>query len=194
MNLPKTAWLCLLALALPAQAVEFNRVLPERSRIAFVTTQMGAEVEGRFRKFRADLAFDPARPASARTRIEIDLASVDAGSKAGNDAVKGADWLHVGAHPQARFESTSVRALGRDRYEVLGRMTIRGRSREAKARFTFRQLGSQGLFEGRFNIKRLDYGIGEAVWGDTGVVSDVVRIRFRFVADSGVPPTARRRP
>jgi len=176
MNLPKTAWLCLLALAQPAQAVEFNRVLPERSRIAFVTTQMGAEVEGRFRKFRADLA------------------SVDAGSKAGNDAVKGADWLHVGAHPQARFESTSVRALGRDRYEVLGRMTIRGRSREAKARFTFRQLGSQGLFEGRFNIKRLDYGIGEAVWGDTGVVSDVVRIRFRFVADSGVPPTARRRP
>ena len=194
MKLPKNAWLCLLALALPAQAVEFNRVLPERSRIAFVTTQMGTEVAGDFRAFRADLAFDPARPASARTRIEIDLASVDAGSKAGNDAVKGADWLHVAAHPQARFESTSVRALGRGRYEVLGRLTIRGHNREVKARFTFRQLDSQGLFEGRFNIKRLDYGIGQAVWGDTGVVSDVVRIRFRFVADSGVPPTARRRP
>lgn len=159
-------------------------MLPELSRIAFVTTQMEVPVVGALPKFRADVAFDPARPASAHARVEIDLASIDAGSKMGNDEVKGADWLHVAAYPKAYFESTSVRALGGGRYEAHGRLSIRGRSREVKFRFTFERLGSQGIFQGRFYIKRLDYGIGEKVWGDTGVVSDAVRIEFRIVAES----------
>lgn len=178
-------WLVMvMVVGVPAQAEEFNRILPAQSRIAFVSTQMGTEVVGRFQTFRADLAFDPARPAGARVRIEIDTASVDAGSKAGNDAVKGAAWLDVAAYPRAQFESTSVRALGRGRYEALGRMTLHGQSREAKIRFSFRQVDGRGVFAGRFNLRRLNYGIGEAVWGDTGVVSDVVRIEFSLVADS----------
>jgi polyisoprenoid-binding protein YceI len=187
-----TSWLSWLALVLPAQAVEFNRLLPEQSRIAFVSTQMGAEVVGGFSVFRADLAFDPARPAAARALVEIDLASVDAGSNEGNEAVKGADWLRVAAYPRARFESTSVRALGRGRYEARGRLTLRGHSRDVKLRFTFRQLGPHGLFEGRIDLRRLDYGIGQAVWGDTGVVADVVRIQFWLVADSDVASPVRR--
>lgn len=185
MNLSRISCLCLLVLALPAQAVEFNRVLPERSQIAFVTTQMGASVAGEFRNFRVDLAFDPDSPASAHARIEIDLASIDAGSEEGNNDVKGADWLHVAAYPKAHFESTSVRSLGRGRYEVRGRLSIHGRSHEVKSRFTFARLGSEGIFHGRFNIKRLDYGIGQRVWGDTGVVSDAIRIKFRIVVESG---------
>lgn len=182
MKLVVAAWWFWL-LSSSAAALEFDRLVPERSRVDLVSTQMGAEVVGGFRAFRADLAFDPARPTRARVRIEIDLASLDAGSKEGNEAAKGADWLNVAAFPRASFESTSVRALGRGRYEALGRLTLRGREREVKIRFGFRQVEALGVFEGRFDLRRLDYGIGEAVWGDTGVVADVVRIRFRLVAE-----------
>lgn len=185
----KTLWLCMLVFALPAQAVEFNRVSPEQSRVGFIATQMGEEVRGGFRDFRADLTFDPARPEAARARIEIDLASVDIGSQARNAELIGPDWLHVRAHPKASFESTAVRALGRNRFEAQGRMTIRGQTRAVKVRFTCRPLEARGLIEGGVSIKRLDYGIGQAVWGDTGIVSDVVRIQFRLLAES-VPPAA----
>lgn len=189
MKLVVAAWWFWLLSSPPAAALEFDRLLPERSRVELVSTQMGAEVVGGFRAFRADLAFDPARPARARVRIEIDLTSLDAGSKEGNEAAQGADWLNVAAYPWASFESTSVRALGRGRYEALGRLSLRGREREVKIRFGFRQVEALGVFEGRFNLRRLDYGIGEAVWGDTGVVADVVRIRFSLVAER-----SRRRP
>lgn len=182
---PALTWFFLFALALPAQAMEFRRVLSEQSHIGFLTSQMGMEVPGSFRKFHVDLAFDPARPASAQARIEIDMTSVDAGSRQGNDEVKGADWFNIAAFPRARFESSSVHALGKGRYEVRGRLTIRGQSRDVKARFSFRPQAKQALFEGQFSLRRLDFGIGQSVWGDTGVVADVVRIQFRLVADGG---------
>ena len=38
-----------------------------------------------------------------------------------------------------------------------------------------------GVFEGRYVVKRLDYGIGQGVWADVGTVADEVEVRFNFV-------------
>jgi polyisoprenoid-binding protein YceI len=35
--------------------------------------------------------------------------------------------------------------------------------------------------DGSFPLKRLDYGIGSGVWGDTSVVADEVQVRFHLV-------------
>ncbi len=187
----KRAWLalpCILAAAFAAQAAEYTRLLPEHSRIAFVSRQMGVPVEGEFRRYSAELRFDPARPEAARAVIEIDLASVDAGPREVNEELLGRNWFHVRQHPAARFESASVRSLGGGRYEVRGPLTLKGRTREAVAAFSFRPQGRHGVFEGGFALKRLDFGIGEGPWGDTGTVADEVQVRFRFVAEPAGKP------
>jgi len=122
--------LATILLATQAAAVEFNAVQADKSRLGFGYKQMGVAMDGSFRKFSAQLAFDPAKPAAARVAIDVDLASIDTGSSEGDSEVAGKQWFDTKAHPTARFVSSTVKPLGGNRYEVGGTLTIKGRSRE----------------------------------------------------------------
>lgn len=164
-----------------AHAAEFSAVQLDKSAITFVSKQMNVPVEGAFRKFAAQIALDPARPEAGRAQIEIDLASIDAGSAEANEEVKGKSWFNVREFPKAGFVSSSVRALGGGRYETAGKMAIKGRTQELRAPFTLKQEKGVLILDGTFPLKRLDYGIGSGVWSDTSVVADEVQVRFHFV-------------
>lgn len=179
----------LTALAAPALAADYA-VLPQRSQVAFTSKQMGVPVEGQFAKFAATIAFDPAKPEAGRASIDIDLASIDAGSAEANEEVVGKNWLDAKNQTTARFASSAVKTLGDGRFEVRGPLTIKGRTQEVVAPVTYRQDGTHTVFEGAFILKRLDFGIGTGVWGDTDTVADEVRIKFRFVAAPAAPASA----
>lgn len=164
-----------------AQGAEFGVLQADKSSLAFVSRQMNVPVEGAFRKFSAQIVLDPARPEAGRAQIEIDLASIDAGSAEANDEVKGKSWFNVREFPKASFSSTSVRPLGGGRFETSGRMSIKGRTLEVRAPFVLRQEKDVLVVDGSFPLKRLDYGIGSGIWGDTSVVADEVQVRFRFL-------------
>ncbi|MDP1897173.1 MAG: YceI family protein, partial [Sulfurimicrobium sp.] len=100
--------LIFLLLAGAAQAAEFGTLQVEKSAIAFVSRQMNVPVDGVFRKFSALIVLDPARPEAGRAQIDIDLASIDAGSAEANDEVKGKSWFNVREFPKASFSSSSV--------------------------------------------------------------------------------------
>lgn len=164
------------------QAVEYTQVLPEKSAVAFVYKQMNVPVEGAFKRFKGQVSFDPAKPAGARAELEIDMAGVDAGSPEANEEVAGKLWFNTKAFPTARFVSSVIKPVGKDQYEVAGKMTIKGRTVDAKAPAAFRQDGRNAVFEGAFVLKRADYGIGEGMWADFGTVANEVQIKFRLVA------------
>ncbi len=171
-----------LLLAGTAHAVEFKQVDAAKSTLAFNTKQMGVPVPGSFKKFSTQIAFDPAKPTAASTTLDIDLASIDAGSKDANDEVVGKQWFNVNAFPTAKFVSTGVKALGGNRFEALGKMTIKGQTRDVVAPFTFKQDGANGVFDGAFVLKRMDYNIGEGPWSDFSAVANEIEIKFHVVA------------
>jgi polyisoprenoid-binding protein YceI len=171
--------------AFSAHAVEYGNVIADKSQITFTSRQMGVPVDGRFGKFAAALGFDPARPEAGRAQIEVDLASVDAGSKDANDEVVGKGWFNVKEFPKARFVSSSVKALGNNRFEARGQMTIKGRTRDMTVPFSYKPDGANAVFEGVLPLQRTQFGIGEGAWADTSVVADEVPIKFRLVASPG---------
>lgn len=179
--------LLLLLALLPAlaSAAEFNVVQADKSRIDFVFRQMGVPVDGRFKTFVAKIAFDPARPEAGSAQIDIDLAGLDAGSAEANDEAKGKAWFNTREFPQASFVATGVKALGGNRFEARGRMTIKGRTREVVAPFAYRMDGAVAVIDGVIPLMRLQYGIGEGVWSDTAAVADEVPIKFRFAVAAG---------
>lgn len=190
--IPMHAWACaglLAVFAAPTQATELNQVVLEKSAVTYVSTQMGVAVEGDFKRFRGQLRFDPAKPQAARAVIELDLASIDVGSREAHAEVTGPNWFHTAKYPLARFESTAFRALGNNRYEARGTLSLRGRQRDVVVPFSVKPQGNRGVIDGAFVLKRLDYGIGQGEWGDTGIVADEVKVRFRFLAESS--PAAR---
>ncbi|MBW7900990.1 MAG: YceI family protein [Rhodocyclaceae bacterium] len=171
-----------LGLATQAGAVEYARFQPEQSRVEFTSKQMGVAVDGRFRKFDVQLAFDPAKPTAASARIDIALASIDAGSKDADDEVAGKQWFDLKAFPTASFVATGVKALGGDRYEAVGKISIKGRTQDAVLPFTVKHDGRLATFDGSLVVKRLDFAVGEGAWADVGTVANEVQVKFRIVA------------
>jgi len=174
----------MLVAAPAAQAVEFTQYQHGKSSLAFVYKQMNVPVDGQFKSFRARLAFDPSKPTAARAEFEIDLASVDAGSKDANDEVAGKAWFDTKAFPVARFVATSVKPLGNNRFEVAGKMSIKGKTQDLSTPVTVTQQGNSATFDGSLVLKRADYGIGDGVWADFGTVANEIQIKFRLVASA----------
>lgn len=178
----------LLQMATPAAALT---VLYDKSRITCVSRQENVPVEAQFRKFTAQIAFDPARPETGKAQIEIDLDSFDLGFAEYNEDAKGKNWFDVRNFPRAKFVSAGMRALGGGRFEARGPLTIKGKTNEVIAPFTYKEDAGIGVFDGVFAIKRLQYNIGEGVWKDTDTVANEVQIKFRIVV-AAAKPTAKK--
>ena len=179
--------IALLSLALfggQVSALEFNHVLVNESSVTFFYKQMGVPLDGKFSKFAAQLAFDPAKIAKAQARIDIDVASIDTGSTEANDEVIGKLWFNTKTYPTASFTSTGLRALGGNRYEATGKLSIKGRTLDVVAPVTFQATGNRGTFDGSFTIKRLDFAIGEGEWTDVGTVANEIQIKFHLVVNA----------
>jgi len=167
------------------QAAEFNHIQTEKSTLGFVYKQMGVPVDGSFNKFAAQLNFDPAKLNTAKAALDLDVTSIDTGSDEGNDEVATKAWFNSKAFPRAKFESASFKALGGNRYEVTGKMSIKGRTQTVTAPFTLTQQGNSAVVDGAFILKRADYAIGEGSWSDFGTVANEIQIKFHFVANAG---------
>jgi len=164
-----------------AFAADFSKVQLDNSSITFVSKQMSVPVAGVFKKFTANIRINPAKPETGMANIEIDLASIDAGSMEANDEVKGKSWFNVAEFPKANFVSSSVKALGGGKFEATGKMTIKGKTMEMHAPFTLKEDKGMLNIDGVFTLKRLDFGIGSGLWSDTSVVADEVQIKFHVL-------------
>jgi polyisoprenoid-binding protein YceI len=162
-----------------------QKLLPAQSEIAFVSKQMGVPVEGRFKKFDAQIAFDPAKPQTGKIAFTIDIASVTLGSPEPDAELPKAPWFNTAKFPQATFQSVSIKGLGAGKFEVVGKLTIKGNTQDAAIPVMLVQTGTTTTASGAFTIKRLAYKIGENEWADTAMVADDVQVKFKL-ALSGV--------
>jgi polyisoprenoid-binding protein YceI len=176
----RASLLCVLLVAPGATVAQ--GVLFDRSEIRFVSRQMGVNVEGRFRKWGADVVFLPADLTRSRAAIDIDIGSIDLASPEAEAEARAAVWFDAAKFPTARFASTSIRGLGADRYEVAGQLAIKGIEKPALVPVTLgKDSAGNAVLDGRFTVKRLDYRLGEGIWADTDTVADDVVVRFRIV-------------
>jgi polyisoprenoid-binding protein YceI len=173
----------LLAMLLAAPAgTSAQGVLIERSDIRFVSKQMGVNVEGRFRKWKANVDFRPSELARSKAEFEIELASVDLASEDSEAELRRQPWFDTAKFPVARFASTSIRDLGGDRYEIAGTLSMKGMAKDITVPVALKKDASGNrVAEGQFTLRRLDFRIGEGVWSDTGAVANEVVVRLRMV-------------
>ena len=69
-----------LALGALLLAPALAQVDAAKSSVVAVSKQMGVPVDGKFRKFDAQVSFDPKKPEAAKIAFSIDLASVSLGA------------------------------------------------------------------------------------------------------------------
>ncbi len=168
--------------ASPVHAIDYSQVQAAQSSIAFRYQQMGVDMDGKFKRYNSQLSFDPEQPAKARARFDIELASIDTGSSEADDEVAGKAWFNTKAFPTASFVSSAVKPLGNNRYEISGKLTIKGKTQDVIVPATFTARGKTGVFDGSLTIRRGDFAIGEGAWAKFDIVANEVAIKFHITA------------
>ena len=138
---------------------------------------MNVPVEGLFKIARGTIDFDPRNLKAARARIEIDTASFDLGAPEYEAELRGKEWFDAHDYPKASFVSSGVTAVGENRFEARGKLTLKGKTQEIKVPFTLRSESGARVFEGELPVSRKAYAIGGAEWDDT--LDDKVIVKFR---------------
>jgi polyisoprenoid-binding protein YceI len=165
----------------PTPATAWTTVAASSS-IEFTGTLAGGEFTGKFQRFVAVIAFDPANLAGSRFRVEIETGSADTADADRDVALAGDEFFAVSRWPKATYEASQFAAAGPGQYQARGKLTIRGIAREVPVTFTFKPTadGSGAILSGGASVRRLDFGIGQGEWQDTKWLGDGVRIRFEL--------------
>ena len=171
-------------LAQPALAQQ--KLDTAKSEVQFTARQMGVPLDGHFKKFDAQVAFDPAKLATSKITFTVDTGSATLGSKETDAELPKAVWFNVPRFPQATFQSSAIKAVGAGKYEVAGKLSIKGMAQDVGVPVTLTQSGATTTAAGSFVIKRLAFKIGENEWADTSMVADDVQVKFKL-ALAGVP-------
>ena len=182
--IPAVLTVAFAASALPAAAQQ--KLLPAQSSIAFEIKQMGVPVQGHFKRFDAQVNFDAAKLAASKVTFTVDIASATLGAAEMDAELPKATWFDTAKFPQARFTSSAFKALGAGKYEVAGKLAIKGQSRDVTVPLAMSQNGATTTATGVLPIKRLSFRIGEGDWADTSMLADDVQVRFKLDL-TGIP-------
>jgi polyisoprenoid-binding protein YceI len=145
----------------------------------------------RFKKFDAQLKFDPANLAASSVTVSVDPRSLetdfpDPAKHDFNAALQGEQWLDAAKYPEISFRSTAVEVTGPNAMRITGDFSLHGVTRPLTLQATFNG-GYRGHpmdpnarigFSAHGVLKRSDFGIayGIPAPGTTMGVSDEVEV------------------
>ena len=181
--LGRAGWVLLIIVPASMDAVAEEWVPdPEQSRIGFRAVQLGAPFDGAFKRYRTSILFDPAHLDQSRVSFTVDIDSVDTRNAERDAAIQSADWFDAANHPTATFVSEAINAVGDNRYEAQGALTMRGVTHPVVFPFTLdvaeQEEGREiARVEGEFAVARTEFGVGQGQWASNGVVGDRVLIQ-----------------
>ena len=100
---------------------------PAHSSIGFaVKHMMITTVRGRFGEFSGQVGLPDGDAGRAQADFTIQAASIDTNSAQRDEHLRSADFFDAANHPELRYVSSRVQALGGDRYRAEGELTMRG--------------------------------------------------------------------
>ena len=157
------------------------KLQPAQSELSFITKQMGVPVDGKFKKFDVALTLDPKKPEAGSVAFSIDMASASLGVPESDAEMPKPIWFNTAKFPQATFQSTAIKGLGNGKFEVSGKISIKGTVRDLVVPVSIVQSGANSTATGSFVLKRVEFKIGEGEWADPTVVANDVTVKFKLV-------------
>src|SRR5882757_9854686 len=172
--------------AAPASVTHYSAD-PAKSSLEFSFVQAGAQNKGKFAKFPTTFAVSADGATATQLDVAVEMSSYDSGDKDRDDTLRGPDLFSVAKFPQAHFVATQITKTATG-FDALGKLTIRGVTRDQHVLFTLRIANEQGhsvgYLTGKTTVHRLDYGVGQGDWKSTEWVGPDVTVSYnvRLVA------------
>lgn len=170
----------IVAMGISSSANAEQKLVPAQSEISFTSKQMGVPVSGSFKKFDAQIAFDPKKPELTKVSFSVDLLSADIGNPETEKELKKPGWFDSLKMPAAIFTSSGVKSLGGGKFEFSGKLAIKGVSQNIVVPVTLTQANGTTRVVGNFILKRLDFKIGDGDWNDVSLVANEVIVNIKL--------------
>lgn len=167
------------ALAAPPAAWVVDKAA---SSVRFTSSMAGEAFSGSFRRWDADIRFDPANLAGSSVVASIDVASVTTANADRDQALPTATFFNAPAFPRATFVAHGFTALGPGRYQAAGVLTLRGVAKPVTLPFSLAINGVQARMTGAVAINRLIFGVGQGEWKATDAIPAAVTVSVALTA------------
>jgi polyisoprenoid-binding protein YceI len=152
--------------ALPLSAETFS-IDPAHSEVGFTIRHLVSNVRGRFDEFSGKVNLDPKNLAASSVDFHIKATSIDTSVPDRDKHLRSADFFDVEKFPEITFKSESIKATGKDKYDVTGTLTLHGVGKKVTLPVSYLGQakdpwgGTRAGFETVTTLNRKDYGI---VW------------------------------
>lgn len=149
---------------------------------------------GRTSAVSGTVTFDPAAKTGS-ANVVVNGKTISTGVAGRDGHMRGPGWLNFDAVPNVRFQTTAVKWLKDDTYEVRGNLTLNGVTKPLTTTATVKltsandttrsmKLGGDALaVTTKFSIKLSDYGVTNRTI-TAGRVSNVLPITLKFIASN----------
>ena len=149
------------------------------SSLTFTFTQLDAATTGQFKTFATELRYDEANPAQASLVVRVTVDSLDTQDAERDATLKSADLFDATKYPAATFAANSLARNASGGLEAVGKLTIRGVSKDLRLPVTLKPTASGMELSGQTTIRRLDFGVGQGEWRSTESVGDEVKVQYK---------------
>ena len=133
----------------------------DKAQVNFSVKGPFGTVHGKFSGLKADIRFSTDDLSGSSVSASIDAKTVSTGIGLRNrDLRKKQEWLNTDKYPLISFKSDKIEKK-ESGYVAAGELTMKGKTKPIKIPFTFSGKGDNGVFKGKFVIKREDFNIGK---------------------------------
>jgi polyisoprenoid-binding protein YceI len=182
---------------LPLQAETFT-IDAGHSEVGFQVRHIVSQTRGRFNDFGGTVELDPQNLPASSVEFKVKTASIDTNMPDRDKHLRTADFFDAEKYPEITFKSKSIKATGKDTYDVTGTLTLHGVSKEVTLPVTYTGQAkdpwgnTRAGFSTATTINRKDYGI---VWNkalDAGgaMLGDDVKISIDLETVKKAPAKA----
>lgn len=155
-----------------------NLALTSQSNVGFEIKSMGLSwVKGKFKKFQSKMDFKSKFPNQASIYLVMDVDSLIVNKSSLKDKIMSQDLFYVAKYKTITFQSTHIKPLGQDKYDIQGQLTIRGITRAVVFDTALKQNVSNPKILDMYavtHINRTDFGMKKGIGGTGEKVSIIV--------------------
>ena len=151
-------------------------ITPQNSKVEWVGSKVTGSHNGSFEKFNGEIHYTNNDVAQSHVLITIDATSVKADDPKLTEHLKTPDFFDVAKYPEAKFESTAIKAGGESgaTHTVTGNLTLHNVTKSITFPATISVTPDSASVDANFSINRKDFGINYAGAADNLIRDQVV--------------------
>ncbi|MGI9326129.1 MAG: cytochrome b/b6 domain-containing protein [Pseudomonadales bacterium] len=171
--------------AIPRWDIDYGR-----SEIRFIAKQAGADFEGTWQRWEADIQFDPKQLTVSRATVVIAADSANSADVERDSTLSSEEWFAATNHPQVIYRADHIAANSEQSqpatFRADGELQIKGLSVPVALFFNLTQEGGLLTLTGTATLDRIALNLGLGEWQDPDAVGHQVRVLVTVVAT--IPP------